>query len=72
MSASNGPGETPPLDVRVVRGTPTEEELAAVIAVLTAAASAPRPAAPTPVTTPSGWQRSIRTLRGPLHPGEWR
>ena len=72
MSAPETPTDQRPLDVRVVRGAPTEEELAAVIAVLTAAASAPRPAAPAPATASDGWMRSVRTLRGPLHPGEWR
>ncbi|WP_210508985.1 acyl-CoA carboxylase epsilon subunit [Naasia sp. SYSU D00057] len=70
MSASDTPEA--PLDVRVIRGTPTEEELAAVIAVLSAAAAAPRPVAAAPATAPSGWQRSVRSLRGPLHPGMWR
>lgn len=51
--------------VRVTSGNPTDEELAAVIAVLSAvAASAPAPSAH-PATPPrlSGWARSQRALR---------
>ncbi len=58
-------GGVDPGAVRVLSGNPTDEELAAVIAVLSAvAASAPAPAAH-PVTPPrlSGWARSQRALR---------
>ncbi|BDZ45875.1 acyl-CoA carboxylase subunit epsilon [Naasia aerilata] len=59
-----------PLDVRVVRGTPTDEELAAVLAVLQATAT-PSERRETPKRrTPSGWERSIRDLRAHL-PSTW-
>jgi hypothetical protein len=75
IDASGGagsPGETDagdrePMRVDVRRGTPTPEELAAVIAVVTesydqetasAVAEEPR--------RPSAWEVSARTLRGPL------
>ena len=55
--------------LRVVRGDPSAEELAALVAVLAARASTPAPAA-TPA--PSLWGRPV--LRSPLHPGPgaWR
>jgi hypothetical protein len=64
---------TAPQDVpllRVVRGEPTDEQLAALVAVVAArAAAAPPAAAP---TAPSLWGRPA--LRAPLHPGPgaWR
>jgi hypothetical protein len=55
--------------LRVVRGNPTPEELAALIAVVTArgAGGEPEPAPVRPL-----WGRPI--LRAPLHagPGAWR
>ena len=59
--------------VRVVGGSPTEEELAAATAVL--AALAAQPAAEQPVRrAPDAWQRSQRGVRGTLVPGagRWR
>lgn len=58
------------LDLRVVAGSPTDEELAAVIAVLQLAASTPRerPTAPAPVA--NDWDRSRRDLRAEL-PSAW-
>jgi hypothetical protein len=59
--------------VRALGGAPTEEELAAVTAVL--AALAARPAADQPMRpAPDAWQRSQRAVRGPLvpGPGRWR
>ena len=60
------------LEVRVVRGAPTDEELAAVLAVLQALAAAPHPraAAPAPPAA-TGWDTSRRDLRTPLPP-TWR
>jgi hypothetical protein len=63
------------IDVRVLRGSPTPAEIAAVTAVLTAAVveeSAGADAVPS--HGPSSWQRSTRILRGPLTagPGQWR
>jgi hypothetical protein len=60
-------------DVRVVRGEPTPEELAAVIAVLQRqaddAAAAGRAQAET--SPRAGWNASARGMRGLLHPGTW-
>jgi hypothetical protein len=56
--------------LRVVRGEPTAEELAALVAVVTARAATIRP-----VTTPgSAWTDRRRQVRRPLHPGPgaWR
>ncbi len=65
-----------PLDLRFVAGSPSDEEVAAVAAVLTAAieelaerggeASGPQ----RPGT--SAWSRSQRALRTPLQPGPGR
>jgi hypothetical protein len=56
---------------RVVRGEPTDEEVAA-LAVVLAAAAGPR-AAPVPTTT-SRWSDPAARLRAPLRPGPgaWR
>jgi Acyl-CoA carboxylase epsilon subunit len=56
-------------DVNVLRGNPTAEELAAVVAVLRqrTAASAPRPA----VRPRSAWSDPAALLRPPL-PRRWR
>jgi hypothetical protein len=63
------------LDLRVVTGRPTDEELAAVTAVLHAAVTE-QAATPEPLAVPDGrhWQRANGFLRGPLvpGPGEWR
>jgi hypothetical protein len=64
---------TPSQDVpllQVVRGEPTAEELAALVAVVAARASAfPEPTSP---VAPSLWGRPV--LRAPVHPGPgaWR
>ena len=62
------------LDVRIVRGAPTPDEIAAVTAVLSAAVVEEAAKAPERTTTPSAWQRSQRILRTPLTPGpgRWR
>ncbi len=68
--------EPAPLDLRFVAGSPSDEEVAAVAAVLSAAieelasrggeASGPqRPGS-------SAWSRSQRALRTPLQPGPGR
>ena len=57
--------------LRVVRGDPTPEELAALLAVVTATGAAP--AEPERVRH-GGWNDPARQLRKPLHPGPaaWR
>ncbi|CAN5347337.1 hypothetical protein BH11ACT3_BH11ACT3_07090 [soil metagenome] len=63
----------PPVDIRVLRGQPDDEELAAVTAVLTAAldelAGEQRRRQLQGV---SAWQRSQRAVRTPLARGAWR
>ena len=55
---------------RVVRGAPTDEELAALVVVLAAAAAPPTAPAPPPST----WNDPVARLRRPLPvgPGAWR
>ncbi|MET0842844.1 MAG: acyl-CoA carboxylase epsilon subunit [Mycetocola sp.] len=63
------------VDVRVLRGSPTPAEIAAVTAVLTAAVVEESAGADAVLSHgPSAWQRSTRTLRSPLMvgPGQWR
>ena len=56
--------------LRVVRGEPDDAELAALIAVVAAASSAPAPAAE---PEPNAWNDRSRLVRGPLPhgPGAW-
>ena len=61
------------LDISVVKGTPTEDELAAVVTVLTEYFSRPRQSGePTPAQ--SGWSAYWRSVRSPIQPGPsaWR
>jgi hypothetical protein len=55
---------------RVVRGSPTDAELAALTVVLAAAATAPRESPP---PAPSAWADPAARLRRPLPtgPGAW-
>ncbi|MGF3055854.1 acyl-CoA carboxylase subunit epsilon [Microbacterium sp. YY-01] len=52
--------------IHVVRGNPTEEELAAVVAVLTEAYVAEEESAVAEEPTVSAWQRTQRGIRTPL------
>ncbi|UOZ09901.1 acyl-CoA carboxylase subunit epsilon [Amycolatopsis sp. WQ 127309] len=58
--------------LRVVRGNPSDAELAALTAVVAAASAARGPGKPTPRT--SWWGDHATSLRRPHHPGEgaWR
>lgn len=58
--------------VRVVKGDPTAEELAALVAVVTARSTAP--AVPAEPQRASNWATYWRNARQPLHPGpgQWR
>jgi hypothetical protein len=58
--------------IKVVRGNPTPEELAALVAVLAARAAGGGEAAPP--EAPSAWRDPARRVRRPLRPGPgaWR
>jgi hypothetical protein len=58
--------------LRIVRGTPSYEELAALTTVL--AAASPRSATDIPSPRGSAWAAPAARLRTPLHPGPgaWR
>lgn len=79
MSAGAEPNTTEPssIDLRIVRGTPTDEEIAALTAVLGVAiaeqALRDADAAPAP-RVPSTWERTRRNLRSGITagPGHWR
>ena len=62
--------------LRVVRGEASPEEIAALVATLTAIAAARARAAEEakPAPVPSQWNAPARRLRVPLHPapGAWR
>jgi Acyl-CoA carboxylase epsilon subunit len=64
--------DTPRPVLRVVRGDPTPEELAALLAVLSVRSRAA--AAPTSPTPTSSWNDRSRLVRRPVHPrpGGWR
>ena len=61
----------PPRLLRVVKGDLTEEELAALIAVVAARSASVAPAKPKPR---SEWGHPVRAVRGPHRPGPdaWR
>jgi hypothetical protein len=61
---------TPPL-LRIVRGEPSAEELAALVAVLAARSSA---AVGSATGSRTDWNRPSRLVRQPVHadPGGWR
>jgi acyl-CoA carboxylase epsilon subunit len=56
----------------VVKGAPTEDELAAVVTVLTECFTRPQHGEPTPAQ--SGWSAYWRSVRSPIQPGPsaWR
>ena len=55
--------------LRVVRGNPTPEELAAVIAIVEAAAAEEKTAGGSVRRPRSTWNRNIMQLRGGIAPG---
>ncbi len=69
---STEPAADPQALFTVVKGRPTDEELGAVVAVLTARLDSRRPAAPEPTT--SAWSAYWRAVRAPITPGAgaWR
>ena len=64
-AAAASANEPAPIEISVLRGNPTEDELAALIAVVTEAYDAEVPA--------SAWARAQREMRRPLShgPGAW-
>lgn len=58
--------------IKIVRGEPTPEELAAIVAVIAAKASGG--GAPAPAPAQSEWNAPARLVRTPLRPGPgaWR
>lgn len=58
--------EQPRTDIRIVRGTANEEELAALIAVVTDAYEREAAAAVVEEPQVSAWQRTQRPIRKPL------
>ena len=56
----------PDVTISVVKGSPTDEEVAALVAVFTLAN---RRSEPEPETRPSGWSAYWRTVRAPITPG---
>lgn len=60
--------------LRIVNGDPTPEEVAALVAVLSARAAAAAAAAPEPTQRRSVWAAHERRMRRPVHPapGGWR
>ncbi|MDQ3576506.1 MAG: acyl-CoA carboxylase subunit epsilon [Actinomycetota bacterium] len=63
--------ETSPPFLRIVRGDPSPEEIAALVAVLSAASGNRKTAAPAPAY---GWSATSRLLRSSPSPGPggWR
>ncbi|WP_374947137.1 acyl-CoA carboxylase subunit epsilon [Agreia sp.] len=63
-----------PIEFTITTPNLEAEEIAAVTAVLQAALANPPASSPAVVTPVSGWQKSRRDLRTPIHPGpgEWR
>lgn len=60
------PDEVPPLAIQVVRGTATEEEVAALMAVVSEAYVTETEHAVAPETPVSAWERTQRAIRTPL------
>ncbi len=60
--------------LRVVRGAPTNEELAALTVVLTAQAASAAAASSAAPETRQPWRDKAPMMRAPLHPGRdaWR
>jgi hypothetical protein len=60
-----------PVAFSVVKGSPTDEEIAALVTVLTLSS---RRSEPEPTNRPSGWSAYWRTVRAPVSPGPhaWR
>lgn len=70
---SDGSEREPRPLLRVVHGTPTEVELAALLTALATRGAAAAAAQGAP-TRPNAWSERRRLVRAPLHPGAgaWR
>lgn len=69
LGSEAGPDtERPPVDIEVVRGNPSPEELAAIVAVISDMV-AQADSSPRVTSASSRWDRSEQILRAPLHPG---
>lgn len=68
MTGSGPVDKVPPVTLRLVRGNPAPEEIAALVAVL-AARVADRPGADPAPRRRSGWSDRSAALRRPLHTG---
>lgn len=69
---TGGGTEPPPPLLRVLRGSPSDEELAALVAVLAVRAAGPEAV---PATVPSRWadrDALVRRTLPPAGPGAWR
>ncbi|HEY4226628.1 MAG TPA: acyl-CoA carboxylase subunit epsilon [Pseudolysinimonas sp.] len=65
--------DDPGYDIRITGGGPSDEEIAAVTAVLSAALEElTSEGGRRERTTPSAWDRSQRAVRTPLTPGAWK
>ncbi|MGI8612477.1 MAG: acyl-CoA carboxylase epsilon subunit [Nocardioidaceae bacterium] len=71
---ASGDSSAPGPLLRLVRGRPTDEEVAALVAVVAARARGPSSAAPAPARAGSRWAAQERAVRQPLRrrPGGWR
>jgi|APAra7269097559_1048567.scaffolds.fasta_scaffold69434_1 hypothetical protein len=58
-------------DIRITGGQPSDEEIAALTAVLTAALDELAGDHRRQRITPTAWERSQRGVRTPLTPGTW-
>jgi hypothetical protein len=70
----DSPVSQPAVDVRITAGNPSDEEIAAVTAVLAALAEqrAASSAEEAVVPPPSAWERSRRGIRVPIEVGRGR
>ncbi len=74
MSTAGNADDAPRTLLRVVRGDPTPEELAALVAVVGARAAAAPDDAVAVAPSRSAWSDPARAVRTPLRPGPdgWR
>jgi collagenase-like PrtC family protease len=70
-SAEQNPDAVALPGLRIVGGSPSSEEVAAVTAVLTAALDAVAGERLREQQGQTAWQRSQRSIRTPLTPGAW-